>query len=428
MRIKFKKNKSQRGVALLYFAMIVGVMLGFLMLVVNTGMLIYQKIRLQTAVDLAAYAGASVQASYLGNKSSGEQSIKAINLKIFKRYIDLLNEEKFGSVAPWPFGFPDPGSCAAACMAASLANGQHAADLYKKAAADMEQYRQEITAILNQLPKVTQAVAEETLKLNIPDLAVDGGGLDANTSNSASEVIRAAQDSTGNALSKKKNAVLSFSSDKGMYLANVVAAVPHTFAYFGPMCFDKYQNMSMAPEFYCAVNGSGAPGGPEGFNSAAQAFANALTEKFNPMGGGNIGNINKISDPNTRAIRLQFIQNPHRPDPFFMVAAEWYPENGAFLNIENSLGAQGSLFPKQTRLVAVAAAEPFGGDLVRTKSDITFGVRLQAIRKVLLDPRIAAVKSDYPNLFDYMTSLSPKDNDGKPIDKTAEDTIKRFLH
>src|SRR5688572_18352393 len=110
------RNKK-RGVALIYFALTIGVILGFLMMIANTGLLVYQKIRLQTAVDLAAYSAASVQASYLGNGSSGEESIRAINKKIIERYGELVDKDlRFGSRVPMPMGFPDPYSCALACQ------------------------------------------------------------------------------------------------------------------------------------------------------------------------------------------------------------------------------------------------------------------------------------------------------------------------
>jgi hypothetical protein len=136
--------------------------------------------------------------------------------------------------------------------------------------------------------------------------------------------------------------------------------------------------------------------------------------------------IDKISDSSANAIRLHFLQNPNKPDPFFISALEWNPENGSFMNMENSLGATGSLFPKQTRLVAVSAAEPFGGTLVGSSFG-TFGVRLQAIRKVLLDPRVAPVKNDFSGLYDYMQALGPVDAQGRQTGK-AEDVIRKFLH
>ncbi|MGA0164540.1 MAG: pilus assembly protein TadG-related protein, partial [Bdellovibrionota bacterium] len=89
MRIyHFKKRSSERAVAVVYFALIFSFLMGFLMLAANTGRLVYHKMKLQSSVDLAAYAGASVQAAYLGSESP--DSIKQINAKIMDHYIDLL--------------------------------------------------------------------------------------------------------------------------------------------------------------------------------------------------------------------------------------------------------------------------------------------------------------------------------------------------
>lgn len=394
------------------------------MLVMNTGMLVYQKIRLQTAVDLGAYAGASVQASYLGNETSGAESIQYINNKIIERYGRLLEKLKFGTVAMWPQGFPDPFSCAAACLAASLANGQKTVSEYKKAASDIEEYRKQILRILVQLPKAAREAAEATIGANIQDLNIEQEGfaaLNETTTNDVQKVVQAANSFAGS-LNRPKNAVLSFESEKGLYLANVVAPVPHAFAFFGPMCY-RLNPEPQYPDWFCSVNGQGYHG-PTGYQAAALAFGKI----FSPIMNGNIGQIGKIygNSLDTKAIRLQYILNPHRPDPSFTVAAEWYPKNGSFANLENSLGATGSLFPKQTRLVAVATAEPYGGSLVNPSLNV-FGTRLQSIRKVLLDPRLKANEQDYPNLFKYFETLGPLDNSGRPVE-SAEEVIQRFLH
>lgn len=429
-KIKFsplRRRENRLGVATILFVAIFGLLLGFFMMVANTGLLIYQKIKLQTAVDLAAYSGASVQAAYLGNDQSGPDSIRGINQQIVARYGQLLNDLQFGTVAPWPVGFPDPGTCIAACMAANLANGAHAASIYKSAAQDLEQYRARVAAILSQLPEVTRKSVEETIKLNIPDLSLEGSGglgaLTAGTTNEATEVVGSNAQTSKNPDQKRKNAILSFSTQKGMYLANVVAAVPHTFAYFGPVCFDANIG-STPPSFYCQVNGAGVPGGAKGFQAASLAFARVFAPA---VVAGNIGNITSIGDSNANAIRLHFVPNTHKPDPWVTVAAEWYPPNGTFLNLENGLGAGGSLFPKSTRLVAVANAEPFGGNLASLSVEGQFGARLQSIRKNLLDPRVVQSKEDYPNLFDYFGSLSPRDEDGNVVEGPIE-VIRRFLH
>lgn len=427
------KIRRPKGVATIFFVIVFGLLLGFFMLVANTGLLIYQKMRLQTAVDLGAYAAASVQASYLGNEQSGDQSLMAINGKIFSRYGELLNDLQFGWVAPWPVGFPDPASCMAMCVAANVANGQYAAGIYKKAARDMEQYRQEAAAILSQLPEAAQKAAEETIRLNIPELSVEGDDPISSSFNLAKTVNRidevinsnkstqSGRDDLSEGGSKKKNAVLTFQSSKGMYLANVVAAVPHSFAYYGPACYNK-NPLSGTPFWFCMVNGAGSHG-DVGFGMASLAFARS---KAPAVAAGNIGMLKTIGDKGSNAIRTIFVPNTHKPEPFVTVSAEWYPASGRFANFENALGAKGSLFPKATKIIAIAAAEPFGGNLASMRRSI-FGTRLQSIRKVLLDPRMTAVEEDFPGLYDYFETLSPVDSSGQPLEKSRE-IIKRFLH
>ncbi len=432
-----RSRETESGIAVIFVAAVFGLLLGFFMMVANTGLLIYQKIRLQTAVDLGAYSAASVQASYLGNAASGEDSILGMNQKIIARYGDLLDDLQFGTAAPWPVGFPEPISCMAACQAANIANGMRVASLYEGASKDLEEMRAKVAAMLAQLPEASRKAAEQTIKLNIPELDVDGGrlgGLDSETTNEASDIaseFKSGIDAEGAnpRSSRKKNAVLSFSSKKGIYLANVVASVPHSFAYFGPACFDLNYEMGSAtrtgpPSFYCTVNGAGFPGGAGGFMAASVAFARAIAL---PEFSGNIGHIPSIADSGAHALRLQFVPNVHKPSPFAVVSAEWNPENGTFMNMENSLGAKGSLFPKATRLVAVAAAEPFGGNLASLDSENQFGVKLQSIRRTLLDPRMTLVRDDYPDLYEYFSTLGPRDEKGELME-TAHETIRRFLH
>lgn len=424
---------SSRGIAIIFFVAVFGVLLGFFMMVANTGLLIYQKIRLQSAVDLAAYSAASVQASYLGNdQAPAEESIRGLNQLIVTRYGKLLNDLQFGSKALWPGiapGIPDPASCAALCMAANVANGKYAEKLYKDAIADIEVYRRKVAIILKSLPEASRKAAEQTMKLNIPELAIGGGddfaSLDGGSTGDVGEVIQSAKSSgAGASQTKKKNAVLTFASTKGMYLASVVANVPHTFTYFGPACFDKLEGVHSSTRWYfCTVNGAGLPG-EAGYQSAAIAYGRA----FAPAQlAGNVGNLKTIGDARSHSLRLFYVPNTHKPDPFVTVSGEWYPKNGSFLNMENSLGATGSLFPKSTRLVAVASAEPFGGNLASLQSTMQFGTRLQSIRKLLLDPRTRAVKDDYPKMYDYFETLSPTDRNGNPIESGPE-VIKRFLH
>lgn len=422
----FKNQKSRRGVVLIYFAMIFGVLLASIMMLLNTSVIIYQKIRLQMAVDLASYAGASVQASYLGNDASGEESIRALNQKILSRYGKLLNDLQFGSVVPWPMMIPVAAACTAACQAANVANGAHATKLYKDAVADIEELQNQIRFILEKLPEASRAAAEATLRANIPDLTIDQGGLSMTVTRDAEEVIRSQQVGFKGATSSKKNAVLSFSSSKGLYLTNAVGAVPHTFAYFGPVCFPQYNKdvPSNWTNWYCAVNGAGAPGGVEGHLAASIAFS----QVYIPEASGNVGQIERISKPNANAIKLHYLQDPHKPDPFFIAGAEWYPENGSFVNLENSFGAKGSVFPEETRLVAMSAAEPFGANLATSRANIAFGTRLQSIRKVLLDPKMKPeVREDFGPLFKYMESLGPRDANGQTTE-SADDVIRRFLH
>jgi len=426
-------RRNSRGIAIIFFVAVFGVLLGFFMMVANTGLLIYQKIRLQSAVDLAAYSAASVQASYLGNdQAPAEESIRGLNQLIFARYGKLINDLEFGSKAFWPGaapGIPDPVSCAALCAAANLQNGLHANKLYKDAVADIEAYRQKVGIILNNLPEASRKAAEETMKLNIPEIAVSGGGdlgsLDAGSTGEVAEVIQSAKSNGGGqSQGKKKNAVLTFASTKGMYLASVVGNVSHTFTYFGPACFDRLEGVNSTLRWYfCTVNGSGLPG-EAGWNSAALAFGRAFSPR---MVAGNVGTLKTLSDASANAIRLFFVPNIHKPDPFVTVSAEWHPKNGSFVNMENSLGATGSLFPKSTRLVAIAAAEPFGGSLASLQAPLQFGVRLQSIRRLLLDPRMRAVKEDFPKIYDYFETMSPLDKDGTPTESGPE-VIQRFLH
>ncbi len=158
--------------------------------------------------------------------------------------------------------------------------------------------------------------------------------------------------------------------------------------------------------------------------AASIAFGRAVAL---PEFSGNIGHIPSIADSSANAIRLLFVPNVNKPDPFAVVAAEWNPQNGTFMNMENSLGAKGSLFPKATRLVAIAAAQPFGGNLASLEAENQFGVKLQSIRRSLLDPRLTLVRDDYPHLFEYFSTLGPRDEDGELLE-TAHDTIRRFLH
>jgi len=414
-------RKNHHGVALVFFALIFGMFLAFFMLIINSGVMIWQKMRLQTAVDLGSYAAASVSSAYLGNYTSGEQSIQAKNFKIREEYFQLLEDiNKRPNRVPFPGIWPDPGSCAVACNAMNVVVAGNALKIYDRAKDDIMDQHAEVRRILQQLPKAMQKAAEATVKLNVPELSIDSNDLGAlgDTTNKAGEII---DDPSATNLQKRKNAVLTFSSAKGMYLANVVGAVPHRIIYFGPACADATRsNKKLPPMWYCLVNGAGAAGDFPGLAQALAAYA------LGREGTGNIGKVSKLADLNSNSIPLHFVENPNYPKPFAAVAAEWFPEGGTFMNLENSLGAKGSLFPKRTRLVAVSLAEPFGGSLSQ-KDYMPFGVRLAGIRKILLDPRMNSVKADYGDLWKYMKFLGPKDASGGQAE-TTEEVIKRFMH
>jgi len=427
-KIRIQRKKKQKGVALIFFTLIFAVFIGFSMMILNSGKLIYEKMRLQSAADLASYAGASVQASYLGDEASKGDSIRNINNQIIQRYFKLLRDLDFGSVSPWPGGtkniFNDPGTCAVACLAANLANGQYVVRLYQQAVSDIQNDHDKVRRILQQMPKAVQTAVESTMASNIPELSVQSssgfGTALSQTTDSPKEVMSGG---TQNIFQQKKNAVLTFSSDKGMYLTNVTAPVPHSFVYYGPTCAARFPESPTHPLYYCTVNGQGSLGGQSGFQAAYFAFLQGVA---GGKDSGNIGRIDKIAKPDSNAIRLQFVENAFKPEPFVVVSAEWYPKVGNQMNLENSLGAKGSVFPQRSRLIAVSAAEPFGSSLA-SNFNLPFGVRLQGIRKLLLNPNIKSVQSDYNDLFDYMAFVGPHDDSGTPM-QTADEVIKRFLH
>lgn len=425
MRSFHQKNK--KAVALIFFTLIFATFLGYTMLIMNTGRVIYQKIRLQSAVDLAAYAGASVQASYLGNGSSAEDSIRSINQKIKDRYSQLLEEAQSVSVAPPVVSMPSMGLCMTACAAANAVNAENMVRVYREAVADIAIYHEQVRQILREMPRATQEAVEETMRLNIAALDVSGSASFSNQS--AIEATNNVGDLLGQngALNERKNAVLTFTSNKGAYLSNVVASVPHAFTFFGPMCFNQCTDPSSCGlQFYCAVNGRGAQGGPVGLADAMAAYGQGLA------GGeysGNLGRVGPIAEARANAIRLHFIEDAFKPQNHVTVAAEWYPETGNSANLENlqNLGQEkGALFPRRTRLVAISTAEPFGAALA-SNFGYPFGTRLTGIRKKLLDPRMASVRGDYGELFEYMQSVGPLDSNGQPLE-SPEQVIQRFLH
>lgn len=413
-------RRSKKATALVFFTLIFSVFLGFTMLVMNTGRLIYQKMRLQSAVDLAAYAGASVQASYLGNQSSGAESVKGVNAKIQDRYFQLLEDLQNVSFAPFPGVFPGAAglpACIAACTAMNFVNANAVYSEYENGVRDIQQLHQEIRRILEEMPDATREAVEATLAINIPELAIDGGSgisFDVDVTRDPLEVMG----ESDSIFEERRNAVLSFSSEKSMYLSNVVGPVPHSFPFYGPACYNAYPEPDLNDLWFCPVNGIG--------NNSVAGLGAAMAEAVAAsVGGGahllNIGRLGPISDPDSTAIQIHFIEDVRKPKPFVIAAAEWYPETGNSANLEGD-----SLFPKRTRLVAVSGAEPFGASLF-SNSATPFGTRLQGIRRLLLDPRVQPLKEDYGALFDYMEFLGPKDERGESLE-TAEDTIRRFLH
>lgn len=419
----FFRSPAKRGIALIYFALVFGMLVGFFALVLNTGLLIWQKMRLQTAVDLGSYAAASVASAYLGNNSSNTESIQAKNFEIRKEYFDLLEEiNKRPSRVAFPGIWPDPGSCTVACNAMNVIVAQRALNIYDSRKRNIMEKHAEVRRILQQLPKAMQRAAEETIRLNVPELAIEEAGylgtLFNDTTNQVGDLVDNPQTTFSG---QKKNAILTFSSSKGAYLANVVAGVPHRIIYFGPTCADATRSYKkLPPMWYCTVNGAGAGGDFPGLAQALAAYS------LGREGTGNVGQIRKLSRLSANAIPVHFVENPHKPKPFALVAAEWYPATGRLVNLENSFGASGKLFSDRTRLVAVSGAEPFGGS-ISLNTYMPFGVRLAGIRKLLLDPRVNEVRDDYGDLFKYMKFLGPVDANGGQAE-TAEEVIKRFLH
>ncbi len=418
-RICLKKSRRQKGVAIVYFALIFSFLMGFLMLAANTGRLVYHKMKLQTSVDLAAYAGASVQAAYLGSDSA--ESIKQINSKIMDHYVNLLSRLDSRLEVPWrvlPM-FPDWYGCVAFCETANLVNAQYIVSHYHRARDLIQEEHTKVRRILQQLPEAVRGAVEETMRLNMPEFDLDGrllGAFDAPATRDLSELMRP----TGFSNEEPKNAVLTFSSPKGAYLSTVVAGVPHSFPEFGPVCYNFWQETTNPPLYYCTVNGAGAGGTWRGLAAASDALLAGLA---GGRASGNKASVTAIDRFEKNALRLYFIENPHRPQPFVTVAAEYYPKE-SFMNLDNSAG--GSVFNRRPRLAAVSAAEPFG-TLLASRNNLPFGVRLAGIRKLLLDPRVSSVRDDFEDLFRYIEFIGPKDDRGENIE-SAEETLKRFLH
>lgn len=426
MLMNIRKKRFQAGVAVVYFSLVLSFLMGFFMLAANTGRLVYHKMKLQSSVDLAAYSGAAVQASYLGSDS--ENSIKRINAKIQQRYVKLLDDIK---ALTYPVAvlvatngmtgyYRDPVSCAIQCQEANTASLFQVLLLYEKASRDIQKEHQKVRRILQQLPEKIRGAVEETMRLNMPQFDLSGKLLGSSVSPATRELSEIMQPS---AITQEqlKNAILTFSSEQGAYLANVVSSVPHTVPFLGPFCINETDGLNMAPQFYCPVNGIALPPGTLG--GASLAFSNLMTFIGSQGAAPGGTSIDKISGRDDSALRLHFIENPHRPQAFVTVAAEYYPSE-SFMNLDNSSG--GSVFNRRPRLAAVSAAEPFG-TLLAANDSLPFGVRISGLRKLLLDPRMQSVKEDYQGLFDYFKFIGPKDDRGESIE-SAEETIKRFLH
>ncbi|MGA0164672.1 MAG: TadE/TadG family type IV pilus assembly protein, partial [Bdellovibrionota bacterium] len=238
MLMKIRKKRFQAGVAVVYFSLVLSFLMGFFMLAANTGRLVYHKMRLQSSVDLAAYSGAAVQASYLGSDS--ENSIKRINAKIQGHYRKLLEEIQAltypvaQSVTSQGFiGFGDPYTCSVACLSANSASLNDVLEYYRKASRDIQREHQKVRRILQQLPEKIRGAVEETMKINMPQFDLSGKLLGSTDSPATRELSEIMQPS---ALTQEelKNAILTFSSEQGAYLANVVSSVPHMVPYLNP--------------------------------------------------------------------------------------------------------------------------------------------------------------------------------------------------
>src|SRR4051812_20937637 len=98
----FRGKRSESGQASVMIGMIVATFMLFFAFVINTGMLVNAKINLQNAADLAAYAGASVQARQLNNIAYLNYEMRRQYKKfIFRYYVvgTLMYEKSFPKVA-----------------------------------------------------------------------------------------------------------------------------------------------------------------------------------------------------------------------------------------------------------------------------------------------------------------------------------------
>src|SRR3954466_6254455 len=80
------KRSGENGQASIMIGMILLTFILFFAFVVNTGMLVNAKINLQNAADLAAYAGAAVQARQLNNAAFLNYEMRRQYKKFILRY------------------------------------------------------------------------------------------------------------------------------------------------------------------------------------------------------------------------------------------------------------------------------------------------------------------------------------------------------
>src|SRR6476469_1069764 len=86
-----KSSQSERGQISIMIGIMMTTFLLFFAFVINTGMLINAKINLQNAADLAAFAGASVQARQLTHISYLNYEMRRQYKKFLFRYYVLGN-------------------------------------------------------------------------------------------------------------------------------------------------------------------------------------------------------------------------------------------------------------------------------------------------------------------------------------------------
>lgn len=438
--IGMDKKRKYRGQVIVYFVLIFSAYLLCFALIVNTAVHVYYKIRLQTAADLGAYAGAAVIANALNPldpelRGQPEKSIYGLNQKIMEEYNQLLmmldeHRDFYGEVTE-TYGLItglSRAECSNRCNAANEYNGKVIMERYRASVDKIREYRSQIVAIAREVNGYARQVSEQTVKASF-------GGMKNPTTN------------PGSANSNSADAILSFfitnggdqqgSDDLGLFLASEVSRVPFAHVIYGNALGGSQQACTCAPcnqlwppiwgvpeematdagsLWHCRVNGIAMPN-----NLWAAHFAWLAATQYKR---GNIGTIPLLSASvgNTNwSIPLRIGLNTTEPDPFFMTALEWQPPK---------LPLDG-LFGVNVKHYAVAAAQPFGGDVV---NDNPYGVRLAAIRQVLLsedDPagRTWPIPSDqagtpdgsydFNGVYGYLKKFADGD---------AEGAVRKFLH